>query len=108
MGGMSALAADQPVASGGTGPQAAGAATAEGLQVNEAPVTIGRKALGPWAWDNRYHGPRKESAWRDGSGIGVPELFVGFPHNVCIFGIHAEALGGDFINILSPGSEPGA
>ncbi len=79
----------------------------EPTPINTMPVTLGRSALGPWVWRNPFHAGCVEACWTSGSGIGVPELFIGLPGNVSLFGIHAEARGGDFVNILSRSSDPG-
>ena len=71
------------------------------------PLVLGKQALGPFRWANSAHGARLDAAWSAGSGIGVPELFVGLDDNVCMFGIHAESRGCDFVNILTDESDPG-
>lgn len=74
---------------------------------SSVPLVLGMKALGPFRWTNTAHGGRHDVEWSGGSGIGVSELFVGLDDNVCMFGIHAESRGCDFINILTQESDPG-
>ena len=102
---------DDEVSGGSTADVAAPAGPAP-LPIAEAPfssvpLVLGEKALGPFRWTNTAHGGRHDPDWSGGSGIGVSELFVGLDDNVCMFGIHAESRGCDFINLLTPGSDPG-
>ena len=82
--------------------------TAQPRQVYDLmPLTLGRNVLSSWAWTNHSHPPHDEELWRDGKGIGAPEAFIGLPDRVCAFAVHAESRGGDFVNYLAEGSDPG-
>lgn len=72
---------------------------------NFFPVTMGAAALGPMRWDNPYHLASGISMFREGAGIGIGQLFVGLPRRASVFGLHAEAVSADFINVLRTGSD---
>jgi hypothetical protein len=75
-------------------------------QDNLIPVHVAAEDLGPFRFGNFSHGPRGSDKWTAGSGIGQSQLFVGFPGNVGAFGIHAESVGADFVNVVTESRAP--
>ena len=100
-------AASEPTAASAAGGAAAATALSVGkMEERQTPFCFGAPQLGPFRFDNLYHVGAKVSNWREGSGIGVPEVFLGVPNGVSAFGIHAENFGCDFVNVLAAESSP--
>ena len=75
-------------------------------RVGLVPLSVGRRELRSFSWDNPMHAAARNERWANGPGIGVPQLFAGLPGKMGIFAFHEESLGGDFVNILSEDSKP--